>query len=275
MDWISKLERKMKGAAIPNLTLWLVGLNCLGYIIRNFNLDMLSYLTLEPGLILQGQVWRILTWILIPTESNVLLAAIMLFFYFSVGGVMERTWGAFRYNLYIFSGLFFTVLGAFLLYAILGEGVGYGYYFSLYYVCLSIFLAFAASYPDMQVLLYFFIPLKVKWLALLDVAYLAYALIQGNIASRTAIIASLLNFILFFVGTRGSSLQGPRQKARRAKFKRDAGPKMRYTGGAKHRCALCGRTELDDPKLEFRYCSKCNGNYEFCQDHLFNHVHIK
>ncbi len=275
MDWISKLERKIGRFSLPNLTLLLIGANALGYVMAHTMPNILLYLTLEPALILQGQVWRLLTWVFIPTGGSIISTVITLFFYYSIGSAMERTWGDFRYNLYIFSGMLFTVIGAFLLYFLYGNVYGIGVYFSIYYVCMSIFLAFAASYPDMQVLLYFFIPLKVKWLAWLDVALLAYSFLAGNLFIRVTIVASLLNFIVFFLSTRNMRRFTPKEVARKKRYKEQSRPKMTYANGARHRCAVCGRTELDDSSLEFRFCSKCNGNYEYCQDHLFTHEHVK
>ena len=128
----------------------------------------------------------------------------------------------------------------------------------------------------MKVLLYFVIPIKMKWLAILDVVLLAVDAVQGGLIIRIVIIASLLNFIIFFFCNRNLRGHSPKQAARRKKFQKQISrPQNQYAGGAKHRCAVCGRTELDDPTLEFRYCSKCNGNYEYCQDHLFTHEHVK
>ena len=114
-----------------------------------------------------------------------------------------------------------------------------------------------------------------KWMALVYVVMAAYYFIRGGIGERVAIAASLLNFVIFFLSSRNMRRFGPKERARKAKFKRQSAPHMKYANGAKHRCAVCGRTELDDPCLEFRFCSKCNGNYEYCQDHLFTHEHVK
>ena len=142
-------------------------------------------------------------------------------------------------------------------------------------ICLFfIFLAFALSYPDMQVLFMMIIPIKIKWLAWLDAAYILYDLVRGNWAIRTVIIASLLNFIIFFLATRNFSSISPKEVHRRQQFQKAVHPKM-APGITKHKCAVCGRTEKDGDDLEFRFCSKCNGNYEYCQDHLFTHQHIK
>lgn len=277
MNWLNKLERKFGRYAIHNLTLYLIGGYIIGFGVYMFVPNLLNLLTLEPAYILHGQIWRIISWVLIPPSGNIFTTVIMMLFYYSLGTALERTWGAFRYNVYIFSGILFTVIGAFLLYLIVGvDAVGYGVFFSTYYINMSIFLAFAVSYPDMEVLLYFILPIKMKWMALVYAALTIYDLVRGNLFTRIAIIASLLNFIVFFLSSRNVKPYMPKEQMRKRKFKQEQErPHMTYAGGARHRCAVCGRTELDDPNLEFRFCSKCNGNYEYCQDHLFIHEHVK
>ena len=277
MNWLNKLERKFGRYAIHNLTLYLIGGYIIGFGVYMFVPNLLNLLTLEPAYILHGQIWRIISWVLIPPSGNIFTTVIMMLFYYSLGTALERTWGAFRYNVYIFSGILFTVIGAFLLYLIVGvDAVGYGVFFSTHYINMSIFLAFAVSYPDMEVLLYFILPIKMKWMALVYAALTIYDLVRGNLFTRIAIIASLLNFIVFFLSSRNVKPYMPKEQMRKRKFKQEQErPHMTYAGGARHRCAVCGRTELDDPNLEFRFCSKCNGNYEYCQDHLFTHEHVK
>ena len=277
MNWLNKLERKFGRYAIHNLTLYLIGGYIIGFGVYMFVPNLLNLLTLEPAYILHGQIWRIISWVLIPPSGNIFTTVIMMLFYYSLGTALERTWGAFRYNVYIFSGILFTVIGAFLLYLIVGvDAVGYGVFFSTYYINMSIFLAFAVSYPDMEVLLYFILPIKMKWMALVYAALTIYDLVRGNLFTRIAIIASLLNFIVFFLSSRNVKPYMPKEQMRKRKFKQEQErPHMTYAGGARHRCAVCGRTELDEPNLEFRFCSKCNGNYEYCQDHLFTHEHVK
>ena len=281
MNFINKMERRFGRYAIHNLTKYIIGIYVLGYILeymgRLTGFSVLSWLVLSPYHIVQGQIWRLISWVLIPPpSSNLLFVLIMLMFYYSIGTALERTWGAFRYNLYIFGGIICTVIGAFLLYAIGGPMISvYGSMaFSTYYINLSIFLAFAASYPDMQVLFMMIIPVKIKLLAWLDAAYILYDLVRGNWAVRTVIIASLLNFVIYFLSTRNFRRISPQEIHRKQQFKRAVHPKM-APGITKHKCAICGRTEEDGDNLEFRFCSKCNGNYEYCQDHLFTHEHIK
>lgn len=283
MNWIDKLERKFGRFRIENLTMYVIICYVVGYFLAYFNPSLLSMLSLEPALILRGQIWRIITWVIYPPSmSNVLWFVIaIVFFYYPIGTSLERTWGSFRYTLYIFSGILFSVIGAFILYFITGA-YGIGSLFNTYYISLSVFLAYALSYPDMQILLWFVIPIKMKWMAIVYGVMVLYDMItylrMGLWVYVVPIIASLLNFVLFFFSTRNMQRYNPKEVHRRREFKKAVAQSRvnPATGGiTKHKCAICGRTEKDDPNLEFRFCSKCNGNYEYCQDHLFTHQHVK
>ena len=285
MKFIDKLERKFGRFGIPNLTIYMIVCYVIGYALMIVNPGILNWLSLEPAYILRGQVWRLVTWVLYPpSTSGVLWFAIaVLFFYYPIGTSLERTIGTFKYTLYILSGVIFTILGAFILYFLLGGNVLVGNVFSTYYISLSTFLAYAMCYPDMQVLLMFIIPVKMKWMAVFYVVIVAYEMIQYIMAGAwylvIPIVASLLNFIIFYFGSKDFSRYNPKEVHRRNEFRRAMEPRGRTGSGGgamtKHKCAICGRTELDDPNLEFRFCSRCNGNYEYCQDHLFTHTHVK
>ena len=286
MKFFSDFERKYQKYAIRNLMYYITILYAVGLIV--WMLDPMiyyNYLSLNVGMILRGQIWRLVTWVIVPPDSLDIFTIIMLLFYYNLGTALERTWGTYRYNVYIFSGMLFTIAGSFLcmgvLYLLTGgmatetaSVVFYSgsYAFSTYYINLSIFLAFAATYPDMQVLLMFVIPVKVKWMGILDAILMVYTVIAGNLFTKFAVVASLLNFVLYFYRLHRSRIS-PKQMHRKAQFERKSN-----AGRAKvtrHKCAVCGRTEEDDPNLEFRFCSKCNGNYEYCQYHLFTHEHVK
>lgn len=285
MKFIDKLERKFGRFGIPNLTIYMIVCYVIGYALMIVNPGILNWLSLEPAYILRGQVWRLVTWVLYPpSTSGVLWFAIaVLFFYYPIGTSLERTIGTFKYTLYILSGVVFTILGAFILYFLLGGNVLVGNVFSTYYISLSTFLAYAMCYPNMQVLLMFIIPVKMKWMAIFYVVIVVYEMIQYVMAGAwylvIPIVASLLNFIIFYFGTKDFSRYNPKEIHRRNEFRRAMEPQGRMKSGSgsvtKHKCAICGRTELDDPNLEFRFCSRCNGNYEYCQDHLFTHTHVK
>ena len=292
MNQHNGLRRKLEKYAIPNLTLYLIICYGIGYLMQYLVPAGYQYLMLDPFLVLKGQVWRLVTWILIPPDSsNIFFVLITLYLYYSLGGLLERIWGTYKYNVYLFSGLLFTILGAFVLcgYSVLmgaqptmytglyllnnGSAVYFGQ-FSTYYINMSIFLACAASIPDVQVLLMFIFPIKVKWLGIVYGIILLVNCIQGGIATWIVVIFSLLNFLVFFLRSKGKMHLSVGQIKRQQEFHQ----KMRSAGQTKgitrHKCAICGRTELDGDDLEFRFCSKCDGNYEYCQDHLFTHEHV-
>ncbi len=276
---LNKMDRRLGKYAVPNLIVYLLGGYAIGFVLQYVAPDVLNLMTLEPYYILRGQVWRLVTWVLMPPDSNLLFAVIMMMFYYQLGLSLERTWGAFRFNVYIFGGLIFTIIGAFLLYGIFYAvyGVGLpvmGSFFTTNYINMGIFLAFAVCYPEMQVFLYFIIPIKMKWLAGVYGVLILFNIIQSGWPVRMAIVMSLLNFLLFYVSTRDFHKISPKEIHRRQAFKRQVRQAAPGSGVTKHKCAICGRTEQDDPSLEFRFCSKCDGNYEYCQDHLFTHQHI-
>ena len=302
---MSKFEKKFGKYAIKNISLALIMCYACGYLISWINPAFLYYLSLNPyEIIFHGQVWRLVTWLIVPPESFSFFTLIMLYFYYSLGTTLERTWGTYRYNVYLFLGMIFTAIGAFVLmgYSYLFEAESIALYgaekyfavfasrFSTYYVNMSIFLAFASTFPNMQVLLLFLIPIKVKILGIIYGVMLIYQFITGygdglvsyagmvmpahlfTIGDRFVIGASLLNFIVFFLTGRSMIHMSPKQVKRRQEFKHEVKKTVRVT---RHKCAICGRTEETNPELEFRFCSKCEGNYEYCQDHLFTHTHVK
>lgn len=296
--WLRKMEQKYGRFAIPNITLYLIICYAVGYFLQIIAPDILMYLSLDPYAICHGQIWRLVTWLLIPPDSLDIFTILMLFFYYSIGTTLERTWGTFVYNFYLFLGMIMTIVGSFLLFGIVALNVGgqilevtmsvCSLSISTYYICMSIFLAFAMTFPDSQVLLMFFIPIKVKWLGIaygvllgVDVLSNLVTLLSGQVAGTTlqyvllanivAVVFSLLNFIIFFIGTR-KNFRTPNQMRRQREFKKKVVPVSRI---AKHKCAICGRTQEEYPELEFRFCSKCDGNYEYCSDHLYSHQHVK
>ncbi len=290
MNWIQKLERKFGRYAIHNLMYYIIILYIVGYLVDMLNPGFFySYLSLNVEEILHGQIWRVVTFLAQPMDTSILFLVFALHLYYMIGQHLEAQWGAFRFNLYFFAGVLFHIIAAFVVYFVTGVSMPIG----TTYLNLSLFFAFAALYPNVEFLLFFILPVKVKFLALLDGVFFAYTILQafmpayggspyiGVIYQARAIAAavSLLNFVIFYLSSRNVRAYSPKQVHRRRKFQKEIrnarvnaeAAKM----GAKHRCAVCGRTELDDPNLEFRYCSKCNGAYEYCQDHLFTHEHIK
>ncbi len=284
MSWLDKLERKYGRYAIPNLMNYVIILYALGFVIYLINPTFYSqYLCLDAGAILHGQIWRIVTFIVEPPSTSLIWIIFALFLYYMIGQNLEATWGAFKFNVYFFSGMLLHVIAALLVYLLFHVTMPLG----TSYLNLSLFLVFAALYPDQQFRLYFIIPIKAKWLGILDGAYFAWAVIQAFLpsyggnpyvgyyyrANALAAVVSILNFLIFFV-TMHRRTFSRKERRRKKEFQKNMRPITNYGNGARHRCAICGRTELDDPELEFRFCSKCKGNYEYCQDHLFTHKHV-
>ena len=285
MNWLNKLERKIGRFAIPNLIVWLIGAYTIGFVLMQINPNTVGYLALSPYHVLHGQVWRLFTWIFVTTRNDIISLLFFALLYYQLGTALERNWGTFRFNVYLIGGMLLTVVGAFLLYGIVyllqGETAAFlisaqlAYSASTEYINMSIFLAFAVMYPNMQLLLMFVIPIKMKWMAVAYGIITLLSFLQSGLAGKVCIFMSLLNFLIFFLSTRNLQRYTPHEVHRRQKFKAQMREPRPGSGISKHKCAVCGRTELDDPSLEFWFCSKCEGNYEYCQYHLFTHQHIR
>jgi hypothetical protein len=140
------------------------------------------------------------------------------------------------------------------------------------YLNLSLFLAFAHLFPNFELLLFFVLPIKIKYLGWLQWAFLGFTILTAPFSAKLAALASVVNFLIFFGPELTSQARlNNRSYHRRHQFRANKAP----TKEAFHKCTICGRTELDDPKLEFRYCAQCDGDHEYCMEHLQNHEHIK
>ena len=265
---------------IPGLMRYVVIANAAFWLLGAINKPLMFYLMFNPALILRGQVWRLISFVFIPPTTGI-LAFIAMYFYYWIGTTLEREWGTGQFTIYFFTGVILTILYGFAVYFIFHINA----IVSAEFIYLSLFFTFATLYPDMQVLLFFIIPVKVTWLGLLDVAYLIYEFIGASSATRFAIAATFVNIGLLYMRFKGpvrfqgrqmAGLFGSRAMPGNAgKTRPTARRQPSGSGRAVHRCAICGRTQADNPDLEFRYCSKCEGGQEYCQDHLFTHVHVK
>lgn len=268
MSLLNKLEKKYSKYAIHNLMYYIVILYGIGIVVQSFYPAVYyAFLALDARAILHGQIWRIVTFMIWPPSNSLVFNFLAIYLYYNLGTALERVWGAFRFNLYFFMGVIGHVLAAVIIYLVFGTV----YPLTTDYLNFSLFFAFAATFPDMQFLLFFVIPIKAKWLALFNGAYFLYGLYFGNGAARIAIFMSLINFVIYFAMTRGRKYS-PKEIKRKQEFKTQV--KQAEHRSNHHRCAVCGRTEKDDPNLVFRYCSKCEGDYEYCQDHLYTHQHV-
>lgn len=267
MSFFDKLEQKIGKYAIPHLILILVAFYAIGLLIQLIAPQLYSdWLWLDFDAIGQGQVWRLITYMLYPPSTNILWAVLGCYVLYSLGTTIERLWGTFYLNLYVFIGLIANLAGAFLIYRI--WGVSYPVTADQLY--LSFLLAFSLTLPDAEFLLFFVLPVKAKYLAILYGIVTVIELIVFDWPSRIIIFFSLLNFLIFFLLIK-RPVKRVQQVIRMQRFRQDV---RRAAPLTRHRCAVCGRTEKNDPSLEFRFCSKCAGGKEYCMEHLYTHVHV-
>ncbi len=270
-----------------------------------------TFLEFDAGKILHLQIWRLVTWLICPPPSGgTILTIIFLLCLIPMGSTLETFLGSFKMNVYIIGGVLLSDIGGLLVYGIsLGVvHVGFPVYLSTYYIVFSMFLALALCMPNATVRLYFVLPIRMKWMLviyILDLAYelwiyFRYGLITGFFYG-TEIIFALLNLALFFLFVRNPMSHAQRkrhrqfqsaynQRAQKQNTRRTRTTKQGSTqqqwqnwqqnpqqnatrGTTRHKCVICGRTEVSDPDMIFRYCSKCKGNLEYCQEHLFTHEH--
>ena len=266
---------------IPNLMRVIVIGNVAVYILmlltQNSDASALSFLTFNLNGLLHGEVWRIVTFIFYPSAGSPFWLLISLYFYYWIGSTLERQWGTAKFNLYYISGTLLTVLGAIL--ASLISGNPYLTVAGTGYVNLSMFFAFAFLFPDTTVLFMFIIPVKMKWLAYIDVGLFAVGIVRAILAQNWGgvilPVMALLNFLIFAWPTlQGWAQRQQYQHSRQAVNFKKAVHQQQKQQGYHHKCAVCGRTDTDYPDLQFRYCSKCVGYHCFCQDHIFSHVHF-
>ena len=269
---------------IPNLMLYIALGSGLVNLMAAFtgNYILFDFLYFDRDLILQGQIWRLISYPLTFYTNNLLLTAVALFCYYSLGRAMENVWGTFKFNLFYFTGVVMMDV-----YCMIFNCTA-----SVTYLNLSLFLSYATMYPDARFLLMFIIPVKAWIFALVDLALVLFGLLAYPFPYNLFSVISLANYFLFFgkdvlnvlpmswrVNARRLFKKGSAPKKAKVVPFPNAGsyeasvakPQAPYT----HRCTVCGRTDVSHPELEFRYCSRCKGYHCYCEDHISNHAHIE
>ena len=273
---------KNRDKGVPNLMLYL----CLGtaivYLFSLFTENYIIYdlFAFDRALILQGQVWRLFTYVLLTYRGNVMLQLLYLVCYFSLGKAMENYWGTCKFNLFYLTGVLLMDVYCMI----------FGGYADVYYLNLSLFLSYATLYPDTHFLLFFIIPVKAWVFALLDIVLT----LLGVLSSWSLYpLVAIGNYVLFF----GKDVLNVLPMSWRANSRRLFKKQPKTAGGHKvvpfpsagsyeasttkakapytHKCTVCGRTDVDSPELEFRYCSRCKGYHCYCEDHISNHNHVE
>ncbi len=303
MSFFARLEKKIGRFAIRNLPIKIAVVMAIAYILWAFVPSFAYKLVFSPYAIMeQHQFWRLFTWVFSPPGDLDFVGILMIFILVLFGQQIEQAMGTFMFNLYILGAWFWNtviMLGISIYFYASGSILGMmdvGI-LAMYFFDYGLFLAFALMYSDARVLFMFFIPIRAVWIAIIDMGLMAFEFMRTSTLNRGSIIAYLVNFFIFYlIMGRGVGMRSSNSKAAAKRRKRDydrrvenlsrqvngeadrrhKAQQMGYPSNiTKHKCAICGRTERDGDDLEFRFCSKCNGNYEYCNEHLFTHEHVK
>lgn len=270
MNRIERFCCKHPNFGVSNLMLYISAVNVGIWLLSFFRPEILSYITFVPALIMRGQVWRIVSFIFYPPAAGP-IAFIAFYFYYWIGNTLEQHWGTPQFNIFFFSSAALTVLFGMLMYLIFGQSI----ILSAEYIYLSMFFAFAVLFPDMQLLLFFIIPIKIKYLAIIDAIFFVLSIISTPFPANLIPVIALANFLIFC----GGDLFGrvPKKPSKNTiNFRKESRRIQREQAQQlyNHKCCVCGRTDTDHPELEFRYCSRCAGYHCFCSEHINNHIHF-
>ncbi len=258
---------------VPNLMLFVVIGTAVVYVFSAMTHGaILPYLHFDVPSVLRGQVWRLVTFLFIPMDDGLLWLALSLYFYYFIGSTLERNWGTGKFTLFYISGALLTMV-----YGIGMSLLGYsGVYLSSSFINLSMFFAFAMLFPDMRVMLFFFIPIKMKWLAYLDAALFLFNLILSPFPANLLPLVALLNVFVFCWPQFRYLFRRKKRTPETVNFRKESARVKREQAQQtyRHKCAVCGKTDTDFPNLQFRYCSRCQGFHCFCEEHINSHVHF-
>jgi membrane associated rhomboid family serine protease len=261
MNWLDQLERHLGRYAIPGLVRIVIGLNALVWVLLHTRPEWYDAITLDPDRVMQGEVWRLVSYLFIPPAMDALWLALALYFLWIIGDGLEQEWGSFKLNVFYFTGMIATTVVAFFIAHDSADNR---------FLNLSLFLAFATVFPEFEVLLFFILPVKVKWLGWIAALPLFWSVLSGPVAIKLTAIVSLGNYLLFFAPHFWRMAVMNRQVLqRRARFE------ARKRDGASetwHRCVVCGKTERDNADLEFRVA---DDDREYCMEHLGQAEHVK
>lgn len=272
MNKFEKFCYKHEHWGVGNLMLFIAVCNILVYLLASLFPDygILNWLSFNSTLVMSGQVWRLITFVFIPVDNNPLFLLLACYFYYWMGKVLENEWGKLKFNIFYLTGMLATII-----FCMITGSSGTAFYLNL-----SLFFAYATLFPEQRILLFFILPIKVKYVAIVEavIFFLLPALDFGVFPQNLIPLVAVLNYILFFNGHiirlfKRGAVYGKKQ----ADFKsavRQSQSRPNYQGYT-HKCAACGVTDTQDPSIEFRYCSLC-AHYEcYCSQHIFTHEHIK
>ncbi len=254
---------------IPGLARYIAIGSGAAWVIGLINSVLYSYLAFNAAAVLHGQIWRLVSFMLVPYDTS-LIGVISIFFYYWIGNTLEQYWGSGKFTVYVLVNMLLTIVLGFALHFL-----GYSISMTATYIYLAMFFAFAVYFPDVQVLFMMIIPIKMKYLAYLDAVLFALAVIRNPFPINLVPVFAVLGFLLFCGGELFGRLP-KRASAQTVNFRRESERIRREQRDAlyHHKCSVCGRTDTEYPDLQFRYCSRCAGYHCFCEDHINNHIHF-
>lgn len=279
--WLSRFCYKHPNFSIPGLMKYIAAGNVIVYLLTLLSNGTFAQLvTFVPQRIFQGEVWRLVSFVFVPMAFEPVYFILSVMLYYFLGSQLEQAWGSTRFTVYYVFGVVLTALTGLLMFlspSLRGHGV-----VNMHYVNMSLLLAFSTLYPDAQFLVLYIIPVKAKWLAWFDAALIVFdvfsCLGQGQYLLALVPVVALLNYLLFFwddlmeaAGRKAKHRSVANHRTIDLKTARKQMEKQGYL----HKCAVCGVTDRDNPQMEFRYCSKCNGYYCYCAEHINSHVHVQ
>ena len=260
---------------IPGLMRYIIGGNVVFYLLQMFaGSGTLSFLALEPAAVLRGEVWRIFTYFLFPSDDGIFLLISCMFYYW-IGSSLERIWGSTKFTVYYFSGVLLTALASIVVYLVDGIPM---YIAGASYINSAMFFAFAIYHGDAIIRIFFILPIKMKWLAWFEaglyVVVVVSSLLSGMLGYAMMPVIALTNLFVFFSPAFHRRMEYERSKHRPEAIQfRQAVRQQQKQRGYNHNCSVCGKTDTEYPNLQFRYCSKCSGYHCYCEEHIFNHTH--
>lgn len=264
MRWLSRLQQRLEPYAIPRLALWLIIGQGMLYGVSVSDPNFVLQLSLIPDNVVAGEYWRLVTFLFIPPVTNPVFLFFALYFFHLTGSALEHYWGALRFNVFLLIGYVATVAAAFLIPELRS------FPHSNAFIGSSVFLAFAKLYPNYMITLFFFLPIRVYWVAMLTwIMLLLHAIEAPNWGQRLYVLAGVANYLIFF---RREVLRGAvsNERLMRRQITRIT---RTHEHPVAHRCVVCGLTDGDDPNMDFRYCSRCHGTPCYCSRHLPDHQH--
>jgi membrane associated rhomboid family serine protease len=259
---LARLERSLGRFAIERLTTFIVGGMALVFVLAMARPEFVDHLTLDPARALK-QPWRFVTYLFLPTSFSLIWVLFALYWTWLVGNNLEQEWGAFKLNVYYLIGALGTTAAAWITKEPQGN----------FWLNTSLFFAFASIFPDYEIYIFFIIPIRVKWLALLTLAFVGFYFFIGDLGTKAAIAVALANYLIFFTGhlvklARGRKVEMS-QAVRRTQARASAPPKPTKEPGRS--CAICGALQDDGADIRVCSCEKCGAPRQLCLEHARNH----